>query len=118
MIMKCCVHVHNMYNQESNSELHSYSDIARETKSNLNLTFNQENNPNMKTETEDINNVGADDRIINLEMFKHSFLQHMAIHPLYQSGQCQWSGCFVNCGNIFEFLHHLQEQHQVYLYRG
>ena len=39
--------------------------------------------------------------------------QHMRLHPLYQEGQCQWSGCQAMCHNLWEFLHHLQNDHKV-----
>ena len=40
-------------------------------------------------------------------------LQHMRLHPLYQEGQCQWSGCQAVCHNLWDFLHHLQNDHKV-----
>ena len=34
-------------------------------------------------------------------------------HALYQEGRCQWCGCGLRCANLWDFLHHLREEHQV-----
>ena len=34
-------------------------------------------------------------------------------HALYQEGRCQWCGCGLRCANLWDFLHHLREDHQV-----
>ena len=48
-----------------------------------------------------------------LSIFTSLPLQHMRLHPLYHEGQCQWSGCQAECHNLWEFLHHLKNDHKV-----
>jgi len=39
-------------------------------------------------------------------------LKHLSLHPLFIDGQCQWGGCSTKCNNLWQFLYHLQEEHQ------